>query len=1036
MKKIITILLTLVLVLSLSACGERQAPSFSGVEDITINVGDVFKVMEGVKALDQDGNDITDKVTFQNKVNPSKAGEYSVIYEVTDSKGAYASVERIVTVVKVDREGPSISGVGDKEIVIGSTFSLMEGVSANDTIDGECEVTCEGKVDTYTPGEYKLVYKSHDSKNNESVVERTITVTLGAFRFNDEEKVEDVNLVNVPINTLEYKYGVIKVIIESDTAQSTQVKLSGAVTANRELKAGVNEIYMRYIRNAISDNKETENINGTITATAGTIKGYIIGVPSDITPPIFKLDAKFTIGDTIYLPKALQGVDMTEEQVIKYIKDFTGIRAFDVRDNKYPDIYVKEIDMSVVDSEQIVVLAAQDDTGNEGLFNQKVVLVSELLAMDSLNPREITYRKGAYINDTYATDTIDTICRELANVEALENSDADSGFDLVLTSATNMYYEDKIQYLLGSEFTYGKYYMLTISAKSTNADFYSTMRIYQGISTEPWSDYYGGYTKDQIVFNSEEYTTYNFIFKYDVQYEKTKYFGPIVEWDVAASQSYGANALDNILHVKSFILYAISGQELVTSPYTGDSGNVTPSIYPIRDLRIEDGKIEFTERVTNATKYEAEIYNGSTLVKTVEIHKGDLLTSLNLDEGIYDMKVRYYIDDVVSTFSNQVSFTIENEAGTLGTKISGNELQAKINLMGRVDTNDDGSINLYYTASGFRVNFTGTKLRATFSTVDNKSLGAGYIVVMVDGELYPEHGSAIALDKGDNGEYTLCLGLENKAHTVEVLKRSEASNNTFILKSLSTDGSFGDAPADRDIKILAIGASGSTGYGNLNTQSQTPKNSDGMRAFPYLVARVLNADITEVNASGWGLIWGWNDTNGNSNLYTAFQKQAILPNNTQMSKAFDFTTDDDYDLIIVNFGINDYSVHISKVTDATQKAQDVERYRQRFADFLSLLHEKYPKAIIISVNDDITVDEGLINKQVIESQFSSFAYEVKIPANGVGTSYGSNSHANVQTHVWSADAILDFLKESSYKDKFVEVNARLVYDSSRDQLNG
>ena len=209
-----------------------------------------------------------------------------------------------------------------------------------------------------------------------------------------------------------------------------------------------------------------------------------------------------------------------------------------------------------------------------------------------------------------------------------------------------------------------------------------------------------------------------------------------------------------------------------------------------------------------------------------------------------------------------------------------------------------------------------------------------------------------------------------------------------------------------------------------------------MRAFPYLVARVLNADITEVNASGWGLIWGWNDTNGNTNLYTAFQKQAILPSNTQMSKAFDFTTDDDYDLIIVNFGINDYSVHISKITDATTKAQDIERYRQRFTDFLSLLHEKYPNAIIISVNDDITVDEGLINKQVIEANFSSFAYEVKIPANGAGTSYGSNSHANVQTHVWSANAILDFLKESAYKDKFVEVNERLVYDQNRDQLNG
>ena len=47
----------------------------------------------------------------------------------------------------------------------------------------------------------------------------------------------------------------------------------------------------------------------------------------------------------------------------------------------------------------------------------------------------------------------------------------------------------------------------------------------------------------------------------------------------------------------------------------------------------------------------------------------------------------------------------------------------------------DGSINMYYTASGFRVTFTGTKMAAQFDTKD-WNLGPGYIVVLVDGELY------------------------------------------------------------------------------------------------------------------------------------------------------------------------------------------------------------------------------------------------------------------------------------------------------------
>ena len=727
MKKLFSILLALVLTFTLASCGNttqkggsdrRKAPTFTGVEDKTINVGDKFAVLEGVKAFDADGKEIAE-ITFENPVDPKKAGTYTVTYTATDSFGVTGTASRVITVVKQDKEGPMISGAGDVELIICSEFNKMKDVVATDTIDGDVSstLTCSGDVDVYTPGTYKLTYEATDTKGNKTTLERTIDVVFGAFRFKEEEMVEGATINKIELNTLEYGYGVIKVIVTADAEGETKVTLGGAVaSSSSHLVAGDNEIYIRYIRNSINPTKETEKVNGTIEVTNGTVKGFIMGIPSDITPPIITFDKSFDATETIYLPKALQGLPMSEEEVVSYIKNISGIKAFDVRDNKYPDIYVKQIDMSVVDAEQIVILAAKDDTGNEALHNQKLVLVDNPLALDTLDPTRIEFVTGATADK--ANYSKDTVYKEMKGCETLpvDPDDPTKGFMLNIVDETNLYYEDKIIYLMGSEFTYGDYYMITIEAKSTNADFYTTMRICEGINGDPWSDYYAGNTKLQIKFTSTEYTTYNFIFKRNIDFNKEKYWGPCIEWDVAASQSYGTNLSTNPLEVKTFILYALSGQDKVTSPYEG-GGSASATLYPIRDLAVTDGKITFTERITNATKYTADIYKGGAFLKTAEITKDMNVSELGLSEGIYSMKVKYYLEDAESGLSNLANFTIESNT-PLNTTMTSSEFASKLNTMGRVDTNTDGSINMYYTASGFRVTFTGTKMAAQFDTKD------------------------------------------------------------------------------------------------------------------------------------------------------------------------------------------------------------------------------------------------------------------------------------------------------------------------------
>ena len=71
-----------------SAISQVDKAPFIHVEDKTLTVGDTFDAMKGVTATDAEDGDLTDKIVItKNTVDTSKAGKYTVVYEVTDSHG-------------------------------------------------------------------------------------------------------------------------------------------------------------------------------------------------------------------------------------------------------------------------------------------------------------------------------------------------------------------------------------------------------------------------------------------------------------------------------------------------------------------------------------------------------------------------------------------------------------------------------------------------------------------------------------------------------------------------------------------------------------------------------------------------------------------------------------------------------------------------------------------------------------------------------------------------------------------------------------
>ncbi|WP_199455046.1 immunoglobulin-like domain-containing protein [Vibrio owensii] len=103
-------------------------PEFEGVADTTIQLGDAFDPMAGVKATDAEDGDLTDQVRVEGSVDVNVLGVYDLVYRVTDSANQTTTAQRSVVVSDGSSYPPYESGktyeAGD--IVTGSDGNLYQ----------------------------------------------------------------------------------------------------------------------------------------------------------------------------------------------------------------------------------------------------------------------------------------------------------------------------------------------------------------------------------------------------------------------------------------------------------------------------------------------------------------------------------------------------------------------------------------------------------------------------------------------------------------------------------------------------------------------------------------------------------------------------------------------------------------------------------------------------------------------------------------------------------------------------------------------
>ncbi|KJF93660.1 immunoglobulin-like domain-containing protein [Photobacterium angustum] len=73
-------------------------PTFAGVANAVVKIGENFDVMAGVSASDAEDGDLTANIKVSGTVNTAVAGQYELVYSITDSANQTVTVKRTVVV--------------------------------------------------------------------------------------------------------------------------------------------------------------------------------------------------------------------------------------------------------------------------------------------------------------------------------------------------------------------------------------------------------------------------------------------------------------------------------------------------------------------------------------------------------------------------------------------------------------------------------------------------------------------------------------------------------------------------------------------------------------------------------------------------------------------------------------------------------------------------------------------------------------------------------------------------------------------------
>ena len=310
----------------------------------------------------------------------------------------------------------------------------------------------------------------------------------------------------------------------------------------------------------------------------------------------------------------------------------------------------------------------------------------------------------------------------------------------------------------------------------------------------------------------------------------------------------------------------------------------------------------------------------------------------------------------------------------------------------------DGALWLDFSASGieFSANCEG-KVALNLNVKSLKqtdSYGGLYFTVIVDG--VKKDRAECHITSTGNVELVLAENLTPGNHTFEVYRQTEHRGAEVGISSIVMNGSFNEKPADNRLYIEFIGDSISTGFGALGTSSDSdggsPKWQDATAAYPYLTAKALGADFSDVAYSGIGAKYGWQDPN----MHTFYPYQRWqYDRNTQ----YNFNARQP-DVIVIALGTNDIAME-------GEKGITVEQRLAGYQELLDLVRAKNPNSKIVWIYGMMKDDDNARIPAIIEENGGAAEglYSLELVTNTAGAGW----HPSAAGQQKFADDLVAFL---------------------------
>lgn len=322
-----------------------------------------------------------------------------------------------------------------------------------------------------------------------------------------------------------------------------------------------------------------------------------------------------------------------------------------------------------------------------------------------------------------------------------------------------------------------------------------------------------------------------------------------------------------------------------------------------------------------------------------------------------------------------------------------------VHTYGRMNKDDEG-LWLEYTATGFSVQFVGTKLNLTYVVEESYAENfTPYVTVVVDDESYEEAAYYACPKDG-----IISLVMEEGYHTVRIFKRSEGQFSQLKVTGVYTNGYFVENKESSERLIEFFGDSITAGYGNRGVGAGFfTKDEDGLATYAFLAANKLNAEASIVAASGKAI---------NLNVWSADIKIPHLLEYTTFTNPAPYVPERIPQVVVINGGANDGTYINQATTDASMKERQAA-FVEAYVQFLQNIAKKYEETTIICCTN--MLGEGGVIKPLIEEAITRAGVEnvhlLTLPAAQQDGMLGADGHPLVVSHQKAAVVLEEKIRE-------------------------